>query len=136
MTDRLYLGRTESEGLVYLSKHSWDCNWYWGFGYLGNKNCHFHIESLLGRESDVTKIFTEPKLSQKAWWVVRDLFVQAYALKDAAAVYRYGGYQSASKGITDVIKSKELEDRLNKDLETILNTVWKFIEGELNDSVN
>lgn len=46
-TDKIYLGTITGYGSIYLSKHSWDCNWYWGFGYLGNNNLHFYIESLI-----------------------------------------------------------------------------------------
>ena len=28
------LGRTYSGQKVWLQKESWDCGWYWGFGYL------------------------------------------------------------------------------------------------------
>ena len=31
---------------IYLDGFSWDCGWYWGFGYLGNKNCHYHVDGL------------------------------------------------------------------------------------------
>ena len=30
--DKIYLGNTTEYGRLYLSKHSWDCGWYWGFG--------------------------------------------------------------------------------------------------------
>ena len=30
------LGYINNES-IYLSPPSWDCNWYWGFGYLGKK---------------------------------------------------------------------------------------------------
>lgn len=28
---------------VYLNGFSWDCEWYWGGGYIGNKNFHAHF---------------------------------------------------------------------------------------------
>ena len=55
--DKIYLGNTTEYGRLYLSKHSWDCGWYWGFGYIGNSRLHMHIDSLIGTESNVDKIF-------------------------------------------------------------------------------
>ena len=41
-----YLLGTDEYGIKYwLESESWDCNWYWGFGYLGNKNCHYHLKN-------------------------------------------------------------------------------------------
>lgn len=30
---------------VYLYDFEWECNWYWGGGYIGNKNFHTHFDS-------------------------------------------------------------------------------------------
>ncbi len=29
---------------IYLEGFKWDCDWYWGGGYLGNKNLHTHFD--------------------------------------------------------------------------------------------
>lgn len=29
---------------IYLEGFSWDCDWYWGGGYIGNKNMHCHFD--------------------------------------------------------------------------------------------
>ena len=47
--DILLRSRKEGER-VYLSKHSWDCGWYWGFGYVGNRDCHFHLSNAATRK--------------------------------------------------------------------------------------
>jgi hypothetical protein len=43
--EKILLGYNNNEP-IYLSPPSWDCGWYWGFGYLGNKNCHYHVDGL------------------------------------------------------------------------------------------
>lgn len=118
---------------VWLTKHEWQCGWYWGFGYLGNKNCHFHFDSLLyikdGKGSVkycASDLFESTNISDKEWWVMRDLFVQAYALQKAAEVYRNGGHQSTLAGVTDLIKDADIAKRLNADLEKVLNTLWDY----------
>jgi len=118
---------------LYLTKHSWDCGWYWGFGYVGNRDCHFHFDSLLnikdnkgGIKYTATDLFSETYITDKEWWIIRDLFVQAYALKKAAAVYRQGGHQTTAKGVTDIIQDNGLVTRINADLEKVLDTVWNY----------
>lgn len=143
-TDKIYLGTIDNEK-IYLSKHSWDCNWYWGFGYLGNSRCQFHIESLieyrymtdscLNFNKEVTNqnfcnidtFFTDTWLTQKDWWILRDLFIQAYALRNANEVYKHGGHQTAVLGITNIITSKTMQDSINKDLKKVLDVVWNYL---------
>lgn len=127
MTEQVRLGITKDNECIYLTKHKWDCDWYWGFGYVGNKHCHFHIDSLITAETDVNKIFADTNISQAEWWVIRDLFIQAYALKNAAEVYRHGGHQCTVKGVTDVIKNPNKAAELNADLERVLDLIWKYV---------
>ena len=128
--DKIYLGDTTQYGRLYLSKHSWDCGWYWGFGYIGNSRCHMHIDSLINGEYDVKKVFDGgTKITQDQWWIIRDLFTQAYALKGAAEVYRHGSHQTTEPGITDCIKNLEMAARINKDLQIVLDKVWDFLSG-------
>ena len=122
---KLLLGKQGRES-IFLTKHQWDCGWYWGFGYIGNHKHHFHIDSLISSETDVSKIFTQTTISQSSWWIIRDLFIQAYALKAAAAVYRHGGHQTTVCGITDLIKSSDMESKTNADLLIVLDRVWEF----------
>lgn len=115
---------------IYITKHSWDCGWYWGFGYVGNQRLHTHFDgAFLGAETNVNKIFVKPVLTQEEWWLVRDLFIQAYALKKAAEVYRYGGHQTSEPGITDMIRDDEMCKRLNEDLRKVLDKVWEIFEA-------
>jgi hypothetical protein len=61
MTNKIYLGKYEGE-LVYLSKHSWKCDWYWGFGYVGNRNWHFHFSTFLQDSKYSSEVFKEANL--------------------------------------------------------------------------
>jgi len=114
---------------IWLTKHSWDCGWYWGFGYIGNANLHTHFDSEFLHTDCYTpdKIFSKTKITEQDWWIIRDLMVQAYALKDAAGVYKHGGHQTTKKGVTDIIKNEELAKSINQDLEKILNKVWDIL---------
>jgi hypothetical protein len=129
MSEKILLGRNAHyDEPVYLTKHEWACGWYWAFGYLGNKKCHFHFESYLeGGKYEITQHLKQSNITQKEWWVIRDLFVQAYALQKAAEVYRHGGHQTTMKGVTDVISDPDMCKRLNNDLEIILNVLWAYV---------
>ena len=127
---------------IYLDKHSWDCGWYWGFGYVGNRNCHFHFDSLLyikdGKGSVkycASDLFDDTNITDKEWWVIRDLFTQAYALRKAAEVYRYGGHQTTVVGTTDIIKDADMATRLNADLAKVLDLVWDYACKAVNKTV-
>ena len=118
---------------LYLEKHKWVCDWYWGFGYIGNKNCHFHFDSLLYNVNGIqhplaSDLFEKTNITDNQWWVIRDLFVQAYALKAAAEVYRYGGHQATKPGVTDTIRSPDKAASLNQDLSNTLDILWAYIE--------
>jgi hypothetical protein len=136
MSDKIFLG-TYATSKIYVSKHSWDCGWYWSFGYLGNKDCHYHFETYLQHKEPFTgarldtyaiaKVFTNTWLTQDDWWVLLDLFRQAYALKDCAAVYRYGGFMTTLTGVTDILQDTDKAAQCNADLERLLETIWAYL---------
>lgn len=42
---KVYLGSVKKHPeSIFLNGFSWDCDWYWGGGYLGNSRCHFHFD--------------------------------------------------------------------------------------------
>ena len=115
---------------IYINKHSWDCGWYWGLGYIGNNDLHTHasvfIHELLWH--DVTEVFIESIFKTDSdFWTFKDLLKQAYALRECAEVYVYGGHCITNK-TTGVIKSEEMNKRINEDLKKVLDTLWNFLE--------
>ena len=134
MVDNIFLGRLKDmDERVSLERHKWDCGWYWAFGYIGNRNLHMHISALINHPedynpdwTDVGEQFSETWLTQSQWWILRDLFLSAYALKEAAKSYRHGGHQSISAAPYRVI-SETRATELNADLSTLLDNIWKFL---------
>ena len=97
----VYLLGEDSEGILYwLEEPSWDCGWYWGFGYVetytNNRNpghskdinSHQHIEGFLGDQRDGTyvhnlydsPVFEKPTFNEKEGWQLTELFQQFYLL--------------------------------------------------------
>jgi len=114
-----------------IEKHSWDCSWYWGFGYIGNRNLHTHssvfIHELLWH--DVNQVFDKSLFkSNNDFWIFKDLLKQAYTLQECAEVYQHGGH-CITNDKTQLINSKEKAETINKDLEKILNSLWDMLEG-------
>lgn len=135
MTTKIYLGRVRngvtnllSDEPVYLSKHTWDCGWYWSLGYVGNMktHCHFEGQFLTGSALEASEVFSTTHITNAEWWVLRDLFIQAYALQKAAEIYRYGGHQTTKTGLTDMLHSPEKAKALNADLGRLLDTLWDY----------
>lgn len=133
--DRVLLGRVKVGASTYadgeplfITKHKWDCGWYWGFGYIGNRHTHFHFDSLLtGSPRMASDLFSDTKLTDAQWWIIRDLFIQAYALHKAAAVYRHGGHQTSKKDTTDLIQNPAMAATLNADLQKVLDALWAYV---------
>lgn len=132
---KIYIGKLKSEGnhsiyageKLWLSKHTWDCGWYWSLGYIGNKDLHAHFKVFLQDTKCASEIFEEQMFTDNEWWVIRDLFAQAYALKKAAEIYKYGGHQTSKRGVTDIIKSEDKADEINADLKAVIDKVWDFM---------
>lgn len=135
MKDRIYLGKVKDDfkntmiqgEQLYLTKHEWQCDWYWAFGWIGNKNLHTHFDSTLLWNLDATKIFDSPIYNEHDWYVIQELFARAYALKAAAEIYSRGNANITAKSVCGSIRDLALAERINADLEAILNTLWAFM---------
>lgn len=138
--DKIYLGKLREDfpeiggELIYLYKHSWDCIWYWGMGYIGNKDLHTHVETMFLKgkpKYDITEVFSSTNLNQGNWWTILEMFNSAYSLREVADLYYRGGSHICINLCKDRLEDKELAIRLNKDLEEVLDTVWKYIEDSI-----
>lgn len=139
--NKLYLGKVREDFKgstrgehIYLSKHSWDCDWYRGFGYIGNKDLHTHFDiSFLryGTAYELSKVFSETKLTQSNWWTILELFQTAYHLKEVAEVYGKGGSCITTNLCKEELQDKELAKRIDQDLKNVLDTVWNYIKDSL-----
>ena len=147
MKDKIYLGKVKPEvestqsynqdkhdlyilgENIYLEKHSFDCGWYWGFGYIGNRRLHTHasifINELLWHNKN--EVFKESIFkTDDDFWIFKDLLKQAYTLQKCAEIYQYGGH-CITHSKTVIIKNNSKADIINKDLETVLDQLWTFL---------
>jgi len=149
MTDSIYLGEVkqqiestqsynpEKDSLcilgeqIYLKKHSWECGWYWGFGYISAIGLHTHA-SVFTHEllwHNINEVFNKSILKNNIdFWIFKDLLKQAYTLQQCAETYQYGGH-CITNSKTKIIRNKRKAKSINKDLEKVLDQLWNFLKG-------
>lgn len=119
MPKKVLIGIVDDEN-IYLSAPSWDCGWYWGFGYLGNKNCHYHVDGLNDKENpnmyDAFKKHFGDSLTidDSKLWTICELFKTFYTLKETAEVLGRGGSYYTTNPIASLIINKKEVKRINE----------------------
>ena len=122
------LGKNEDGKKLWLIKASWDCGWYWGFGYVqsfsrGDMESHQHIDSCyMGKQrvwnsekmefvetEYIHNIYDCPRLvettfSKKEGWQLSELFSQFYKFKEVANLLHRGG-----AGLTTLLDYLKIE---------------------------
>lgn len=118
---------------VYLEKESWDCGWYWGFGYLHtytNDRCpmqsrdiatHTHFDSMfLNKDKSpydlIDDYFESMTISKTDLYEFVDLMMTTYALKQTAGLFRHGYSWQTEKAKIEDLKDEDIENKINKEL--------------------
>lgn len=153
-TERIYLGKYHGEK-VYLAPPSWDCGWYWGFGYIQNRNLHTHYNcvcltkverydfekaawtngeyiDILSGNPDFTELaFTEPTL-----WALSDYMKSFYALQKAAEVLGRGSSHMAGSAKPCVL-DQAMAERINTELlPKLFDTIFELLTEKENTHVD
>lgn len=142
---KIFIGVRDGEE-IYLSAPSWDCGWYWGFGYLGNENCHYHVDGLTKHESydfdnrvwkyEFTSLFDGFKkhfgssliVRDSQLWTLCELFQTFYTLKETAEVLGRGGAHYTTNPCKDIIMNTEEVTRINTVvLPAIFEAIYKIL---------
>jgi hypothetical protein len=132
--DDIILGEVDDR-VVYLRKPCWDCDWYWGFGYLGNYNCHYHIDGLDKNKNlyDAIKEHFGDSLTikdDKKLWLFCELISTFYSLKETAEVLGRGGSNYGENPLADIIKNKTEVDRINNEImPKIFDAIWDIFRN-------
>lgn len=125
------LGKGKDSLLYWLEAPSWDCDWYWGFGYVetytNNKrpdlardiNSHQHFDGLFFKKNkcafDVFKeFFVETPLSDEEIWELVDYMKTFYTLKSVAELFKHGYSWQTEKAKIDQLQNEEQYDLVNK----------------------
>lgn len=145
------LGKNKEGEFVWLEKPSWDCGWYWGFGYLhtftNNKepefskdiSSHFHFDSsFLNSNIDgfdaFKNYFDACVLSDDEIWQLLELAKTAYTLKETAEVFGRGGSHYTTNKAKDIIQEQanysNIVEKINK---IILPAIFEEIKKLLTE---
>lgn len=132
-----FLGITKDNEKVYLEKPSWDCDWYWGFGYLEYYNnsgrptlqAHRHWDSLVQESKEcafnaIKHEFNKLSIDDDKLWKLCDYMYSFYTLKGAASLFTCGNSNQTSTGLD--LSDKEEADKINH---TILPKLFKQIDN-------
>jgi len=115
--------RKEDGSAIYLSAPSWDCGWYWSFGYLGNSREHYHLSSFANGRNinmfDALKAdyhLCKSLQEDRMLWLFCELAQTAYSLKETAAVLRRGGSHYTDNPCKEIVKNQVEVERLNREV--------------------
>lgn len=114
----------------YLEEASFDCDWYWGWGYVhvfsNQKNPsnsadileHWHFSKFFEQPRkncyDVFKeFFKETVLADNEIWLLIDYMYSFYTLKKSAELFHSGNSHYTSKASIDELKNPEIEEYIN-----------------------
>jgi len=130
---KVFFGVRKSDNeRIYLSKPSWDCSWYWGFGYLGNRNEHYHLSGYANGKNVYDALLADYDLNEKIkenLWVFVELVTTAYTLKETAEVLGRGGSHYTTNPCKSIIINEVETKRINEDvLPAIFNEIGRIIE--------
>ena len=135
-TKKIYIGKNDNgKGEnIYLSPPTWDCGGYWSFGYLGNRNCHYHLDGLSAKHNTymydaMKKEFGDSLIfPENLLWEFCELAKSAYQLKSTAELYGRGGSRICLNRAKDTIINTDIaEDINNRILPTVFNAIADVI---------
>lgn len=133
-----YLLGVDKEGTKYfLVAPSWDCNWYWGFGYIQtytNNRCpeksidinlltHWDLEFIYKNKGDqeaFQEFFYNSVLTKDELFLLTDYMKTFYTLKEMAEICRHGySWQTEKAKIPELVK-KDWEEEINHQILPVL----------------
>lgn len=149
--DAYLLGADEDGTRYYLQAASWDCGWYWGFGYIesytNNKNpeesrdiaSHEHADNFM-LEWFMERNGSKPRLVERTFtdeegWELCELLKQYYVLEETAAFFRRG-FANIAKPIP-LYKKPDLVKEINQvRMPMIFNRVYEILTPIENEGGN
>jgi hypothetical protein len=134
--DRILFGVVKNtREIIYLSKPTWDCDWYWSFGYLGNRNCHYHLKGYQnGRNMNMFDCLSldyelTDKIKEKLWSFCEQA-ATIYQFKEFYEVVYRGGSHFTKHPLKEIVMDKALAEKIAKEtLPKLLQKFWDDFGG-------
>lgn len=136
-----YLLGTNKDGeKVYLKKATFDCNWYWGLGYINtfNRNytdiaSHSHFDTTISTWDEFNDYFEETVLTREEIWQFLELMKTLYTLRKMSDTIYTGGSLYTRNEVEQKLfrEYQPMYDKINNEtIPTLLDEVYKLLEGE------
>ena len=143
----IYLLESDKDGVKYwLEEASWDCGWYWGFGYVetytNNRNpekakdidSHQHFDGLFLKNNifdSFKEMLIDTPLTDKEIWQLLELMKTFYTLKNNAELYHHGGSYITNNVLKDILKNEIGENKINKEImPKLFEEIYKILTPE------
>lgn len=133
---KLFFGtRKEDNAKIWFDVPEWQCGWYWGFGYLGNKNEHYHLDGYSKKDYHIKDengkfhfirgdrnenmfgcLINDYELApaiKANLWQFCEIAKTIYTLKETAEVLGRGGSNFTTNLCKDEIVNKKEVHRIN-----------------------
>lgn len=130
------IGKNTHGENVYLPKASWDCGWYWGFGYLETLSSHTHFDSEILRNKEnlngydmFKEYFAETCLTDYEIWELVDYMKTFYTLKETAEILKHGCNYYTERAKINELQNTEMAEKINKEmLPKLFERVYALLE--------
>lgn len=145
--DCYLLGQDKYNDYIWLEAASWNCSWYWGFGYIEvytnqlkpniarDITSHSHWSGLVGKQDDgkylhhINEYLKVSVLTDSESWRLSDLMQSFYTLKESAELLGRGGSHLSSSGNLEILKNLTMVKTINEImLPAIFAEVYKILE--------
>ena len=132
----MLLGIRNDKAKIWMEQASFDCDWYYGFGYLEVLNHrhtdvkeHYHFSSFYETDKNAYDAFKQEflctPLTDKELWILFDLMQSFYTLKKASEIYHIGGSNYATHELN--LKSETKYKEAMEDQKKIIFSVQKLL---------
>lgn len=144
----VYLLGTDGNGKKHwLCEATWDCDWYWGLGYVESFtnnhhperardiDGHTHFNWLTDGKKNLYNSFNDfidtTPLSDSEVWTLCELMKSLYTLRDYSDLLHIGGAHYTSNPESDTIKNDTEYKRINEVvIPRLLERVYKLLSPE------
>ena len=148
-----YLG-TAADGTNYFyQKAKFDCDWYWGIGYVESFtnnsypwrardiDCHTHFDYMMDQQTHpggthanwfygFKNIFHETLLTDSEIWKVCEIMRSLYTARNYSDMLYRGGSYYTSNPVAETIKNTAEYGRINKVvIPALLENLYKILDG-------
>lgn len=140
--DTYLLGKGKDGECYWLEQGTWDCDWYWGIGYVETYtdklnpaiamdiNSHQHWDTLFPTYDKFNDFFEETVLNDKEKWILLELMKSIYTARNYSDMIHRGGSHYTTNPKREIIKNDDEYNRINKIvIPELLASVYEILGG-------